>query len=118
MLKVTRTTTLLVVLSLVAVVTTTGIANQQVQTARANPNSNTPHQQIQSTDCVVMDIQDRSLASAWIKGYNDAHADFSGMHGHGYDPSTSLKGSSAAAYGRGYNLGWSDAQKGVYEQTC
>jgi hypothetical protein len=46
------------------------------------------------------------------------HADYSGLNGHGYDPSTSFKGDAGAAYQRGYNLGWTDAQKGIYEQSC
>jgi hypothetical protein len=53
------------------------------------------------------------------QGYVDAHRDFRGLNGHGFDDSVN-HGSVEykSGYVKGYNDGWDDAQKGIQDPKC
>jgi hypothetical protein len=53
------------------------------------------------------------------QGYVDAHRDFRGLNGHGFDDSVN-HGSAEykSGYVKGYNDGWVDAQKGIQDPNC
>jgi len=67
-----------------------------------------------AVDCIEQD----SGSDAWLKGYNDAHRDFHGLNGHGFDDSIHFKGDDKGHYKSGYSEGFDDAANGKKLPMC
>lgn len=74
----------------------------------------TPIGLVYAVDCIEQD----SGPGAWLKGYNDAHRDFQGLNGHGFDDSTHFKGDDKVHYKSGYSKGFDDAANGKKLPMC
>jgi hypothetical protein len=67
-----------------------------------------------AVDCIEQD----GGSGAWLKGYNDAHSDFHGLNGHGFDDSTHFKGDDKGHYKSRYTEGFNDAANGKKLPMC
>ena len=67
----------------------------------------------------LQDFENVDKAKGFQSGYNDAHRDFKGLNGHGFDDSIHHGNADfKSGYGDGYHLGWDNAKRSINEKAC
>jgi hypothetical protein len=118
-------TYLIVILMLTLMTGSIVLNNDNTVFAKKQPVNNGPAAlgfRPETTHCGDLDTSatgGQNYDDGYDQGYVDAHRDFRGLNGHGFDDSVN-HGSSEykSGYVRGYADGWTDAQKGIQDPKC